>query len=585
MNFSSRILLISLLLASCNLSFGFQGDIKPINDTTEYVEENYDELGRSTPRGTIKGYFEALRNKNDSLLQLYFHLSPLEADRTDIDELLKNFSTLLDIGGKVEPTNLVSDDLQGDINDGLKPSMEEVGVIYYKQQEIPVLLEQVSGEDDRIIWLFSSKTLKRIPTDVEISNNIFIDNIFESETLKTDWKGAPISHWIGILVLIVFSYAIALVISKIVKWIIQSAWKGYDHQRHNKLLKTFLIPLRLVITVALIVYFSRTSDISILVRHTFSVVNISLLWAAFFLFIWLLIGTISIYGESRLREKNNLSGLSVILFLRNGAKFVLLALALILILDTFGVNVTAGLAALGIGGIALALGAQKTIENFVGSITVVFDQPIRVGDFCKFGDTVGTVESIGMRSTRIRTLDRTLITIPNGDFSSRSIENYSQRDMFLYRKQLGLRYETSSNQMRYILVEMRKLLYAHPKVDRDPARVRFLGYGSDSLQVEIFAYCHAVDYNEYLAIQEDINLRLAKVVEDSGSGFAFPSQTVYLSRDQGLSDVKSKNTEKKVQDWVDKGELEMPDFDEETIENLKDSLKYPPEGSKSNHLK
>ena len=151
--------------------------------------------------------------------------------------------------------------------------------------------------------------------------------------------------------------------------------------------------------------------------------------------------------------------------------------------------------------------------------------------------------------------------------------------MFLYRTNIGLRYETSSDQMRYILVELRKILYAHPKVNPDPARVRFIGYGSDSLNVELFAYVQAADWNEFLGIKEDINLRLAKVIEDSGSGFAFPSQTIYLSQDQGLSDSKKAEAEAKVKEWITNKKLNIPNFDNQTIESLKGSIKYPPEGS------
>jgi MscS family membrane protein len=261
----------------------------------------------------------------------------------------------------------------------------------------------------------------------------------------------------------------------------------------------------------------------------------TILWLALFMFVWLLIDTVFDFGEQRLREKNKTASLSAILFIRTSFKFTLLAVAFIIILDTIGVDVTTGIAALGIGGIALALGAQKTIENLVGGISVIFDQPVNVGDFCKFGDTVGTVEKIGIRSTRIRTLNRTIVTIPNADFSSRLIENYTSRDQFLLNAKIGLRYETSHDQMKFVLKGLKDMLDTHEKVNPDPARVRFVDYGSDSLIVELFAYIYAVDWNDFLAIKEELNLKLAKVVEDSGSGFAFPSQTVYLAKDTGIS--------------------------------------------------
>ncbi len=129
-------------------------------------------------------------------------------------------------------------------------------------------------------------------------------------------------------------------------------------------------------------------------------------------------------------------------------------------------------AGLGVGGIAIALAAQKTIENLFGGITLYGDSPVRVGDFCRFGDKVGTVEEIGIRSTRVRTLDRTVVTIPNADFSNLQLENFAKRDRMRLFAMIGVRYETTPDQLRYILVEVRKLLYAHERVTADPARIR-----------------------------------------------------------------------------------------------------------------
>jgi MscS family membrane protein len=342
---------------------------------------------------------------------------------------------------------------------------------------------------------------------------------------------------------------------------------------------TLLIPLRLVLAVAILLNLSRWLGISIIVRQAFGVVNLIAMWTALFIFIWLLIDTLTSLGEDRLREKGSFSGLSAISFFRNTAKFILIVVALLIAFDTMGINVTAGLAALGVGGIALALGAQKTVENIIGGLSVVFDQPVSVGDYCKFGDTSGTVEKIGMRSTRIRTSNRTVVTIPNADFSSRLIENFSKRDMFLYNTRIGLRYETTSDQMRYILVELRKILYSHPKVDPNPARVRFVEYGADALQVEIYAYIHAADSNDFLGVQEDINLRIAGVVEESGSGFAFPSQTLYLSKDEGLSQEKREKAEARVKEWIENNELQLPEFDPQAIEDIRKSIDYPDRGN------
>jgi len=212
-----------------------------------------------------------------------------------------------------------------------------------------------------------------------------------------------------------------------------------------------------------------------------------------------------------------------VLFLRRGVKLVLIAFGSISILNVFGWYVTTGLAALGIGGLALALGAQKTIENFVGSITIIADQPLRVGDFCKVDGVAGTVEQIGIRSTRLRTPNRTVVVIPNGQLAALKIENFAFRDRMLFNPTLGLRYETTPDQIRYLLDQLRLLLRNHPQINPDPARVRFTGLGDNSLNVEVFAYVDTTDFNEFLAVQEDLVLRMLDILDESGTGVAFPS--------------------------------------------------------------
>jgi MscS family membrane protein len=142
-----------------------------------------------------------------------------------------------------------------------------------------------------------------------------------------------------------------------------------------------------------------------------------------------------------------------------------------------------------------------------------------------------------------------------------------------------MRYETTANQMRYLLVKIRSILYSHPKVDPEPARVRFAEFGDASLNIEIFAYVFAVDFNEFSEVREDLLLRMMEVVEKSGSGFAFPSQTIYLAKDKGLSEENTKQAEEKVGRWKEKGELSIPKFNKEQIDSLRGSIAYPPNDS------
>ena len=207
------------------------------------------------------------------------------------------------------------------------------------------------------------------------------------------------------------------------------------------------------------------------------------------------------------------------------------------------------IAGVSVGGLAIALAAQGTLENFLGSLNLFADRPVRVGDLCRYGSELGTVEEIGLRSTRLRGPDRTVTTVPNSDFSKMQITNLSRRDRMLIKTVLGLRYETTPDQLRHLLARLRELLLTHPRVIREPMRVRFVGLGDFSLNVEIVAYVATPDFNEFLGIQEDILLRVIDLVEASGTGFAFPSQTLYLSRDGGLNGQRKAAAEAEVSAW------------------------------------
>lgn len=247
--------------------------------------------------------------------------------------------------------------------------------------------------------------------------------------------------------------------------------------------------------------------------------------------------------------------------------------------DAIGIPIAPLVAGLGVGGLAIALAVRPTLENVIGGLTLFADRPVRVGDFCRFGTEVGTVEQIGLRSTRIRTLEHSVVTVPNSEFSQMHLDNYTARYSRLLRTVLQLRYETTPDQMRFILARLREMLLAHPRVTPDPARVRLIGYGAYSKDVEVFAYLRCQDQNVFLAIQEDILLRMEDIVIEAGSGFAFPSQTAYVARDTGIDVERGGEAETRVEEWRSENRLPFPEFRPEYRRDIEDSLDYPPEGA------
>ena len=249
--------------------------------------------------------------------------------------------------------------------------------------------------------------------------------------------------------------------------------------------------------------------------------------------------------------------------------------------QVIGIPLAPVLAGLGVGGLALALSAQPTVENFIGGMTLFADRPVRLGELVKFGDKFGEVEEIGVRSTRIRTLDRTLVTVPNAEFSKLHLENYSKRDMMWFHPRISLRLDTTPDQLRYILIEIRKILFSHPKVHQDPARIRFVEYGEYSLDLDVFAYIPVSDYGEYLEVAEDLYLRMIEVINQSGTGFAVPAHREYVEEMSPMDERRVREIEAEVEAWRESNSLFLPNFPEEKIRDLEGTLEYPPQGSPS----
>lgn len=247
--------------------------------------------------------------------------------------------------------------------------------------------------------------------------------------------------------------------------------------------------------------------------------------------------------------------------------------------DFLGLQIGPILAGLGIGGIAVALAARQTVENIIGGLTLFADKPVKVGDLCKFGPELGFVEEIGLRSTRLRKLDDTLVSVPNAQFSQLELENRSRRRKFLYQTVLQFRYETKVDQLRFLLIRLREMTLAHPKTIQDKSRIRFLGFGSHSLDVEVFVYVRAADWPESLTVQEDINFRIMDIVKESGAGFAFPSTTAYIAKDGEPDEKAIRKAEESVALWKSEGRLAFPNHTRDDISALKGTLDFPPEGS------
>lgn len=577
--------LLSFLFCAILLAIPVNAEAQIFPDTTSEEQENQvpeipeDSLSRRTPRGTVNGFIKAIAEENYDRASRYLNLSSTGVEEGE--ELVRVIQRLLDRGGQIMPYSWISDDPMGRTDDDLPPGIDRIGTVTAEAETFDLFVEKTEGPNDGPVWLLSSETINKIQA-LDIQDDLLVERLMPDFLLDRKWAGIAVGQWLFMLLLIIPAYFISWAIVWFFQFLLRLIWPKARTEPTQGIIKAFALPIRIYLAVWLFIFLSQEVGISILLRQRFSWITLILGIVALLILLWRLADFISVFSQRKMSLQGKASLVSVILFLRRFAKIAIVVFGIIAILGAVGVDVTTGLAALGIGGIALALGAQKTVENFVGSVTLIADQPIRVGDFCKVGETIGTVESIGMRSTRIRTNDRTVVTIPNGEFSSTRIENYAHRDRFLLHTVIGVRYETTPDQLRFLLVEIRAILYSHPLVDPNPARVRFQGFGASSLNLEIFTYINAINFENYVELREDLLLRIMDVIERSGTEFAFPSQTLYFAKDTGLSEEKAKEIEEVVKKWRESNEMQIPKFDPDKMQEIKNTIKYPPEGSSEN---
>jgi len=392
--------------------------------------------------------------------------------------------------------------------------------------------------------------------------------------LKTKHLRQALWQWIGLSLCVVIAIGTVIVVIPTVKRLTGRLRSPFDDW------PPLLAPAAIALVVAFLTWFADT-DLNI-TGGALTATKAVGTGTVFLMAGWAIYILCKALGELIIRSPRILEESLDASLLRIGARVIgFLAGAWFVIgrLSDLGLDLLPLLAGLGVGGLAVALAAQRTLANFIGGLILYANKPVRIGDFCLFGNDMGTVEHIGLQTTRIRTLERSVISVPNGQFSEMQLTNLAPRDRRLFRTTLQLRYETTPEQMRFVLARLRALLLGHPKVSPDPARVRFVTFSTYSKDVEIFAYLLCQDQNTFLAMQEDLLLRIDDIIGEAGTGFAFPSQTAYLSRDTALDAERGENAEQQVEHWRQQKKLPFPEFAEEERNQLSDTLHYPPEGS------
>jgi MscS family membrane protein len=523
----ARIAVLGLLFLSCQGVWSQATPAKPTaKPISEVVSESpKDTLGRATPRGTVLGLLGAARKGNAEIAALYLN-TPLRGP--DAAVLAMQLVAVIDLRLPAR-LNEISDSPDGSHRDPLNPDKDLVGVIQTANGDLDILLERVDRGKAGKVWLFSSETLASIPSAFQEVSESSLERFLPSFMVTTRVADIPLFELVALFIGMPLLYWLTGLLNRLLSMAAGALRRRLRREADLPNPQILRPPIRLLLLAFIIRWLISSFPLPLLARQFWSTMALMIVVVACMWLLMLLNGS----GERYIvGHRRGLSGsASVLRLARRVIDGLILFTGLLFTLHHFGINLTATLAGLGVGGIAVALAAQKTLENVIAGVSLIVDQAVRVGDVLNFGDLQGTVVEVGLRSTRIRTLDRTIVSFPNGQVANMRLETLSARDMFLFHPVIGVRYRTSPAELRSVMAEIRSLLSTHAATDTSSVRVRFVRFGASSLDVDIFAYLFARDWSSFLEIQEDLLLRVMDIVHKAGVGIAFPSQTLYLAID------------------------------------------------------
>lgn len=521
---SLACLLSSGLLLLCGHARAQRLTLPGVTGNPAKAETPKDPLGRSTPRGTVLGFLRA-EHKGDHDSAVRYLNTHLRGEAAAV--LAHQLSVVLD-RGLYARLNQLSDRAEGSLAFPAAPDEDLVGTINSDQGDVDIVVERVDRKETGRIWLFSGKTLDAVPRLYEQLNTVPVESVLPEFLVKTRIAEIPLFEWLAVFVGMPALYLLLSLLNRLLRSLTRTVRRRVHGNHHLSNPDLLPIPVRLLFMAVAIVWLVPKFALPLLEREFWSATATVITIAAV---VWILIlfnGVIETYLRRRMARSRPNGTTSLLRLGRRTLDLLLLFAGLLTGLHHFGVNLTAALAGLGVGGIAVALAAQRTLENVIGGISIIFDQVVHVGDRVKVVNHEGFVEDIGLRSTRIRTLDRTVLTVPNGQLATVSLENISIRDKFWFHHILRLRYETPASKMRSVLDGLKMFMSHDPRIEHGSNWVRFLSFGTSSLDVELFGYVFAGDLSRFLELQQDLLLDIMETIQRAGGAMAYPSHIVYL---------------------------------------------------------
>lgn len=478
------------------------------------VPEVKDPLGRNNPQSSVYQFLEACHARDYRKALHYLDLRKMTPDRRTKDgpDLAKQLEDLLDNTPFSIAT--LSRDPEGDQSDGLSSSIERLDTFHVDGQTLELQLERVELKPGLRVWIVSAPSVAMIPRAHQLVAETPFEKALPQELVTLELLDTPVWRWL------------ALFLAAVILWVLTRLIAA-ALVRIAPAIATLAPPLRLAVGVACFYFAMELAPPSTLARFYMDrgvglVFALALAW-----FAAMLVNLIAGRWHDSLDPRTHAVSYSVLPLGRQVIRLSLFLVAILSVLSAWGYNTSAILAGLGVGGLAVALAAQKTIENLFGGMSVIGDRPVLVGDVCRFGDRTGTVMHIGLRSTRIRTPERTIVSVPNAQFASMPLENISGRDKIWFHPTFNLRRDTTSTELQQVLTSFREILAGNPKVETANIPVRLIAAEAFSLDVEVAVYIVTTDYDEFLALQQDLLLKMLQAIEAAGTSLAVPLQETF----------------------------------------------------------
>jgi MscS family membrane protein len=426
-----------------------------------------------------------------------------------------------------QPIAAISDADTGALDDGLPLDQERIGPLKIGDHRADIILVHVSRPDGSI-WLISSMTLEQVPALHQLITEGRVERLMPQVLQEHSFLGVSLAHWIVWLVTLLLPIPCFMLLFRAFISVIRISARDADK-------RTFLLGLSERIKWPLILILSVLAHLFSLRRIGFPLQFRIISWHIGAIILILLTTSalrrsVTIFFDRtrlKLLRIDRTNSASMVLLGERLFKVLLTIAAIFAALTVAGVDTKTALTGLGIGGIAVAFGAQKTIENLLGGILLISDRAIAVGDFCSISGRLGTIEDITLRSVRMRTLEQTLLLIPAGSLSQENIENFRSRSKMLMTFTIRLQYSATQTQISTIRDEIYKLVTQDVRVEASSARVNVTDFAQWAIELQIWSYLLTADIQKFNAIREEILLRIAQIVETAGCRFALPSQTIY----------------------------------------------------------